>query len=48
MEWRDDARGLAVPAYWLSAFLDDEVNNSGFNIDDVDRELLSLAVSPLD
>jgi predicted nucleic acid-binding protein len=47
MEWRDDARGVVVPAYWLSAFLEDEVNNSGFDIDDVDPELLRLAVSPL-
>jgi len=46
-EWRDDARGVAVSAYWLSAFIEDEVNNSGFDIDAVDPALLSLAVSPL-
>jgi hypothetical protein len=48
MQWTDQSRGISVPAYWLSAFIDDEVNNSGFDIDDVDPGLLELAVAPLD
>jgi len=48
MKWRDPNRGITVPAYWLSAFIEDEVNNSGFDIDDVDPALLALTVSSLD
>jgi predicted nucleic acid-binding protein len=48
MQWVDESRGISVPAYWLSAFIEDEVNNSGFDIDDVDPGLLELAMSPLD
>ena len=36
VEWNDPGRGVTVPAYWLSAFIEDQVNNSGFDIDDVD------------
>lgn len=45
--WTDEARGVSVPAYWLSAFVEEGVNNWGFDIGDVDPVLLELALSPL-
>ncbi len=46
--WEDPSRRVSVPAYWLSAFIEEEVNNSGFEIDEVDPALLNLALAPLD
>jgi hypothetical protein len=34
-----------VPAYWLSAFVEEGVNNSGFDIRDVNPGLLELSGS---
>jgi predicted nucleic acid-binding protein len=46
-DWQDPARGVTGSAYWLASFVEEQVNNSGFGIDDVDPALLELAVSPL-
>ena len=47
-DWVDPRRGVSVPAFWLSRFLEEGVNNSGFEIDDVDPSLLELPLSRID
>jgi predicted nucleic acid-binding protein len=43
--YRDPRTGDEVPAYWPSAFIEQFVNTSGFDINDVDGALLEIAVS---
>jgi predicted nucleic acid-binding protein len=43
--YRDPRTGNEVPAYWPSTFIERFVNTSSFDINDVDGELLELAVS---
>lgn len=42
--WIDPGRSARVEAYWQSEFIDQYVNNSGFHIDDVNPDLLRLAI----
>jgi len=47
MVWEDPRRGARVPGFWQGAFVAEQVNNSGFSLDDVDPALLDLVLSRL-
>jgi hypothetical protein len=46
MTWTDERRGVSVPGYWQSAFVETHVENSGFTLDDVDPRLLTRLIEP--
>lgn len=45
--YRDFRTGSVVAAYQLELFVEDQVNNTHFDLDDVDPSLLGLALSPV-
>jgi predicted nucleic acid-binding protein len=45
--WRDAHRKLEIPALRVETFIADMVNNSGFDIDDVDFRLYETIIRPL-
>ena len=47
MTWTDERRGISVPGYWQSAFVEAHVENSGFALDDIDPVLLERVLDTM-